>query len=130
MQAGINGYLLKDMDGEELVRAIRGAARGEPQLHPDIARKLMAYAPSPSDPFEVLTPREKDVLILLARGFSNKEIGRALSLTEVTVKGYVSTLLNKLSVSDRTQAALVAVRYGLISQEDLPDMGCIRPLQD
>jgi len=123
MRAGISGYLLKDMDGEELVNAIRSAAKGEPQLHPDIARRLMERAPLPSDPFKDLTSREKDVLILIARGFSNKEIGQALSLTEATVKGYVSTILSKLNISDRTQAALIAVRYGLITQDDLPNMG-------
>jgi DNA-binding NarL/FixJ family response regulator len=125
MRAGISGYLLKDMDGEELVNAIRGAVRGEPQLHPDIARRLMERVPLPSDPFKDLTSREKDVLILIARGFSNKEIGQALSLTEATVKGYVSAILSKLNISDRTQAALIAVRYGLINQDDLPDMGSL-----
>ena len=122
LRAGVNGYLLKDMDGDELVHAIRGAARGEPQLHPEIARRLMERAPMPSDPFEELTPRERDVLSLMARGLSNKEIGLDLSLSETTVKGYVSTILSKLNASDRTQAALIAVRYGLIPQQDLPDL--------
>ena len=123
MRAGISGYLLKDMDGEELVDAIRGAAKGEPQLHPDIARRLMERAPLAFDPFIDLTSREKDVLILIAQGLSNKEIGQALCLTETTIKGYVSAILCKLNVGDRTQAALIAVRYGLINQDDLPDMG-------
>jgi two-component system, NarL family, response regulator LiaR len=120
LRAGVNGYLLKDIDGDALVQAIRGAASGLPQLHPEIARRLMEQMAAPADPFAGLTGREKDVLALLARGLSNKEIGAALSLTEVTVKGYVSTLLAKLHVEDRTQAALLAVRYGLVPPDDLP----------
>ncbi len=117
LQAGASGYLLKDISGDELVDAIRRAVRGEPQLHPAVARRLMAAMPAPADPFGELTPRELDVLKLLAHGMSNKEIALALSLTEVTVKGYVSTLLSKLGVSDRTQAALLAVRYGLVENK-------------
>jgi DNA-binding NarL/FixJ family response regulator len=120
LRAGVSGYLLKDIDGDSLVAAIRGAARGEPQLHPDVARRLMERMPRPVDPFAELTPRERDVLLLVAHGLSNKEIGLELSLTEVTIKGYVSTLLSKLNVADRTQAALMAVRYGLIAEDDLP----------
>lgn len=119
LRAGASGFLLKEMGGDELVQAIRGAARGRPQLHPDIARKLMARAPMPEDPFESLTVRELDILKLLARGMSNKEIAVTLVLTEMTVKGYVSDLLAKLSVSDRTQAALMAVRYGLVRPDEV-----------
>jgi DNA-binding NarL/FixJ family response regulator len=119
LRAGASGFLLKEMDGDDLVEAIRGAARGKPQLHPDIARKLMARAPMPEDPFESLTERERDILKLVGRGMSNKEIAAHLVLTEMTVKGYVSDVLAKLGVSDRTQAALMAVRYGLIQPEDL-----------
>lgn len=119
LRAGASGFLLKEMGGDELVDAIRGAAKGRPQLHPDIARKLMARAPMPEDPFESLTDREREVLKLLGRGMSNKEIALELVLTEMTVKGYVSDLLAKLGVSDRTQAALMAVRYGLVRAEEL-----------
>ena len=119
LRAGASGFLLKEMGGDELVEAIRGAAKGRPQLHPDIARKLMARAPLPEDPFESLTERERDILKLIGRGMSNKEIALALNLTEMTVKGYVSDLLAKLGVSDRTQAALMAVRYGLVNVEEL-----------
>ncbi len=119
LRAGASGFLLKEMGGDELVDAIRGAAQGRPQLHPDIARKLMARAPMPEDPFESLTDREREVLKLLGRGMSNKEIALELVLTEMTVKGYVSDLLAKLGVSDRTQAALMAVRYGLVRAEEL-----------
>lgn len=119
LRAGANGFLLKEMSGDELVDAIRGASKGKPQLHPEIAKKLMARAPMPEDPFEHLTEREKNILAWLARGLSNKEIASQLSLTEVTVKGYVSDVLMKLGVSDRTQAALMAVRYGLVKVEDI-----------
>ncbi len=119
LRAGASGFLLKEMSGDDLVAAIRGAAQGKPQLHPDIAKRLMARAPMPDDPFESLTERERGILKLLAKGKSNKEIAGELSLTEMTVKGYVSDLFAKLGVNDRTQAALMAVRYGLVMVEEL-----------
>jgi DNA-binding NarL/FixJ family response regulator len=119
LRAGASGFLLKEMGGGELVEAIRGAAQGRPQLHPNVARKLMARAPMPEDPFGSLTEREREVLKLIGRGMSNKEIALTLVLTEMTVKGYVSDLLAKLGVNDRTQAALMAVRYGLVQVEEL-----------
>ena len=118
MQAGVQGHLLKDMSGDALMAAIRGAARGEPQLHPAAARRLMALAPPPGDPLAQLTVREREVLRLLGSGRSNKEIGAALFLSEATVKGYVSEVLAKLEVQDRTQAALLPVRYGLVKAGD------------
>jgi len=120
LRAGVTGYLLKDISGDELVAAIRGAAAGQPQMHPTILRRLMAQMPAPADPLAALSDREREVLCLIAGGLSNKEIGAALALAEVTVKGYVSTMLSKLGVLDRTQAALLAVRYGLVSLNDLP----------
>jgi DNA-binding NarL/FixJ family response regulator len=119
LRAGASGFLLKEMNGDELVSAIRGAAQGKPQLHPDIARRLMARAPMPDDPFESLTERERDILKLIAKSMSNKEIASQLFLTEMTVKGYVSDLFAKLGVNDRTQAALMAVRFGLVKPEEL-----------
>lgn len=119
LKAGVAGYLLKDTSGDDLVAAIRGAAQGIPQLHPEIARRLMDQMPAPATPLDDLTEREREVLTLLARGNSNKEIGGALFLTEATVKGYVSTILGKLHVADRTQAALLAVRYGLVDVDDV-----------
>jgi NarL family two-component system response regulator LiaR len=117
LRAGVHGYLLKDISGDALVEAIRGALQGRPQLHPDVARRLMERMGAPADPFADLTERERDVLKLIALGKSNKEIGQALFVTEVTVKGYVSAILSKLHIEDRTQAALLAVRYGLVSLE-------------
>lgn len=122
LDAGVIGYLLKDISGDDLVAAIRGAVRGEPQLHPSIALRLMRRRPTSAEPFAELTERERDVLKCLARGLSNKEIAQALFLTETTVKGYVSTVLSKLGVSDRTQAALIAVRHGLVRTTELPDI--------
>jgi len=120
LDAGVIGYLLKDISGDDLVEAIRGATRGEPQLHREIALRLMRRQGG-GDPFSDLTERERDILKTLARGYSNKEIAHELVLTETTVKGYVSTVLNKLGVADRTQAALLAVRYGLVGMNELPD---------
>ena len=120
LRTGVTGYLLKDTSGDQLVAAIRGAARGEPQLHPDVARRLMRGMGKPTSPLDALTKREKSVLRLIALGHSNREIGLALSLTPTTIKGYVSTILSKLNLADRTQAALMAVRYGIVSHEELP----------
>ena len=122
LDAGVIGYLLKDINGDDLLTALRGAARGEPQLHPAIALKLMRRRANSGDPFADLTERERDVLKILARGYSNKEIGQTLVLTETTVKGYVSTILSKLGVADRTQAALLAVRYKLVGMDELPEL--------
>jgi NarL family two-component system response regulator LiaR len=100
------------------VRAIQGANRGEAQLHPDIARKLMQQVTAPprndEPPGGALTPRELEVLRLIASGMSNKEIARELVLNERTVKGHVSNILSKLGLADRTQAALYAVREGIV----------------
>jgi DNA-binding NarL/FixJ family response regulator len=113
IQAGAIGYLLKDVLKPELLRAIRAAARGEPTLHPEAQRVLMRQASTPISLLEELTEREMDVLRLIAQGRSNKEIAGQLHLTEGTVKGYVSTILDKLQVEDRTQAALYAVKHGV-----------------
>jgi two-component system, NarL family, response regulator LiaR len=115
IQAGAVGYLLKDVLRADLLRAIHAAARGEPTLHPEAQRQLMqqVVAPPAANLLETLTEREMDVLRLIAQGKSNKEIAATLHLTEGTVKGYVSTILGKLQVTDRTQAALYAVKHGV-----------------
>ncbi len=116
IQAGAVGFLLKEVEVEDLVKAVRGAARGEPQLHPDAARMLMGLAmrPKPVAAQPVaLTERERDVIALLAEGSSNKQIARELSISETTVKGHVANILGKLELTDRTQAAVYAVRHGL-----------------
>lgn len=117
VKAGAIGYLLKDTQAEELCRAIKAAAAGQVQLSPQAAARLMREVKAPESP-ETLTERETDVLRLLARGRSNKEIGQALVIGEKTVKTHVSNILAKLSVPSRTQAALYAVRIGLVSAGD------------
>jgi DNA-binding NarL/FixJ family response regulator len=119
IQAGATGYLLKDVLKADLLRALRDAAAGRPSLHPEVQQHLMReVAAKTSSAQEIaphihLTEREVGILRLLAEGRSNKEIAAALYLTEGTVKGYVSTIFDKLGVEDRTQAALYAVRHGL-----------------
>jgi two-component system, NarL family, response regulator LiaR len=115
LQAGAIGYLLKDILRPELLQAIEAAARGKSTLHPEAQSALIRQATNraASLPHHELTGREREVLALIARGQSNREIAGALFLTEGTVKGYVSQVLNKLGVADRTQAALYAVRHGL-----------------
>jgi DNA-binding NarL/FixJ family response regulator len=116
LQAGAVGYLLKDVRQPELLRAIRDAAAGVPVLHPDVQRRLMAQivAPPTQSAASDLTAREHEVLDFLAQGRSNKQIAAALHLSEGTVKWYVSAILGKLGVQDRTQAALYAVKHGVV----------------
>ena len=115
VRAGAIGYLLKDMQADELCKAIKAAAQGQVQLSPQAAARLVREIKSPDSP-EKLTERETDVLKLLALGRSNKEIANELVIGEKTVKTHVSNILMKLGLSSRTQAALHAVRIGLISQ--------------
>ena len=109
VRAGAAGYLLKDVQPQELVEAIRAVHRGGALLHPRVASRLLEELVT--DP---LTPREREVLGLIGRGMPNKLIARELSLSEKTVKAHVSSILAKLGVTDRTQAALYAVRAGLV----------------
>ena len=118
LRAGATGYLLKDVLKRDLVAAIHATARGTPTLHPRAQERLVAElrAPEPSSPLDVLTPRERDVLRLVARGAANKQIAGELNLSIGTVKGYVSAIFEKLGVGDRTQAALLAVKHGIEQQ--------------
>lgn len=113
MRAGAIGYLLKDTDGPELIRAIRAASEGQVQLSPQAAARLVREIRAPESP-EKLTERETDVLRLLARGLANKEIARELHVAEKTVKTHVSSIFSKLGVVSRTQAALYAANIGLV----------------
>jgi DNA-binding NarL/FixJ family response regulator len=133
IRAGAIGYLLKDAPGENLAEAVRGAMRGESQIDPTVARKVlrefqhapaahrMATAPvvtpplvREEEPLEKLTDREEAILKLLAAGFSNKEIAQQLALSEGTVKNHISAILAKLHANDRTQAVLTALKRGLV----------------
>jgi two-component system, NarL family, response regulator LiaR len=116
VRAGAAGYLLKDVEPAELVRAIHTVADGEALLHPAVAARLMEEFSATERPAaeEALTAREREVLQLIARGLPNKLIARELGIAEKTVKTHVSSILSKLGLTDRTQAALYAVRTGLI----------------
>jgi NarL family two-component system response regulator LiaR len=118
IKAGALGYLLKDTGPDQLVEAIHQAHRGESSLHPAIARKLLQELSDPSAQatgIDSLTDREIEVLQLVARGHTNREISTQLAISEATVRTHVSSILAKLKVSSRTQAALYALREGLTS---------------
>jgi NarL family two-component system response regulator LiaR len=120
VQAGAAGYLLKDVEPTGLEAAIRLVHEGEALLDPQIAGRVMEEVarPSPSADVSMLTPREREVLRLLARGLSNRELADTLVVSEKTVKTHVSSILMKLGVHDRTQAALLAVREGLVDASE------------
>jgi two-component system, NarL family, response regulator LiaR len=118
VRAGAVGYLLKDTKVDELLRAIKAAAAGQVQLSPEAAARLVREVRSPDAP-EALSPRETEVLRLVARGFANKEIASKLGIGEKTVKTHVSRTLGKLGVQSRTQAALFAGRVGLVPLDEL-----------
>jgi DNA-binding NarL/FixJ family response regulator len=114
IRAGAIGYLLKTTDAEDLRRSIRAAAAGQVQLSPEAAARLMREVRAPDSP-EALTDRETDVLRLVAEGKANKEIAQGLGIGEKTVKTHVSSILAKLGLQSRTQAALYAARIGIVT---------------
>jgi len=120
VRAGASGYLLKDTPPDELRKAIRGTAAGQSFIDPDVAGKILAgyvgaAPPRPQATHYSLSERETEVLRLLAQGLSNADIARHLYLTEGTVRNYTSEIFKKLGVNDRTQAAVIALRYGLVA---------------
>ena len=120
IRAGASGYLLKDTPRDELVKAIRGTATGRTFLDPSVAGKVLEQVSSQqTQPATLITSkltyREIEVLRLIARGLSNKDISDRLFLSEGTVRNHVSAILAKLGVSDRTQAAVIAIQHGLSS---------------
>ena len=114
LRAGAAGYLLKNAPPPEVARAVRAAHAGEALLDPVVAARLVETLAGDGDPLDRLTPREREVLELIGRGFPNKRIARRLEVSEKTVKTHVGHVLAKLGVTDRTQAAVVAVRAGLV----------------
>ena len=116
LRAGAAGYLLKNAEPQEVVRAVRAAHAGQTVIDPVVAARLVETlaADDRGDPIDLLTPREREVLVLIGRGFANKRIALELGLAEKTVKTHVGHVLAKLGVSDRTQAAIAAVRAGLV----------------
>lgn len=122
IQAGASSYLLKDVSPDELVDAIRAVHRGEPRLHPDIARKLLEQVAHPTPPAQSnvkdgLTERECEVIALVAQGCSNQEIADRLVISSKTVKTHISNILSKLDLQDRTQLAIYALKNGLGEQK-------------
>ena len=120
IKAGALGYLLKDASPQELLQAIRDTFRGESPLHPSIARKVLREFSQPSTSSstrEILTEREGEILSLVAHGLTNQEISEKLTISERTVRTHVSNILEKLHLTNRTQAALYALREGLISPD-------------
>ena len=129
IKAGAMGYLLKDSDSEDLIRAIHQVHRGESSLDPKIARKVLremwaeprpAPESAPEHAVEPLTEREVEVLKLVAQGLSNEEIAQRLVVAERTVRTHVSNILGKLHLANRTQATLYALREGLASLDEAP----------
>ena len=116
LAAGASGYLLKDSDADDVAAAVRAAYRGELQLDPQVARRLMSSLREGrgDDPAAELTSRELEVLRLVATGKANKQIAAELTISERTARTHVSRILHKLRLSSRTQAALWAVREGLV----------------
>jgi DNA-binding NarL/FixJ family response regulator len=121
LQAGGRGYILKDADLETMLRAVRAVAHGESLLGPTIAQKVMRQFTSLTQKqfplLDELTPRELEVLTLVAEGLGNKEIAAGLAISEKTVKNHISNIFSKLHVYDRTQAMLYAIRAGLVRVE-------------
>ena len=123
VRAGAIGYLLKDTRLDDLKRAIRAAAEGQVQLSPQAAALLIREVRAPEPPTEILTEREGEILRLIARGYANKQIARGLTIAEKTVKTHVSSILAKLGLQSRTQAALYAIRTGLVTADQLEEHG-------
>jgi two-component system, NarL family, response regulator DegU len=117
VKAGVSAYLLKDIESDSLIETIRAVHRGETVFHPSISRKMYGEfqrLARQSSQEETLSPREVDVLVLIARGKSNKEIGDELFISEKTVKNHITNIFRKIEVADRTQAALYAVKNRLV----------------
>lgn len=114
IEAGAIGYLPKKSSSGEVVAAVNAVARGEPALHPIAQSALIQLAVNKLTPVPALTAREQEILHLIAQGKRNRDIANSLYLTEGTVKGYVSAILTKLEVDDRTQAAMFAVKHRIV----------------
>jgi DNA-binding NarL/FixJ family response regulator len=113
LAAGAAGYLLKDAEPEEVTAAVRAAAAGEVHLDPSVARELTRRMTAPNIGLSSLTPREREILALVAEGHGNRGIARRLGIGERTARTHVSNVLSKLQLSSRTQAALFAIRQGI-----------------
>jgi DNA-binding NarL/FixJ family response regulator len=125
LEAGAAGYLLKDVSGNELIDAIRAVYAGEPLFHPRVLRKIISRfdssvaEPAPARSVEVLSKREREVLESTAKGMSNKDIGKALFISERTVQAHMRSIFNKLGVGSRTEAVLYGLKGGWFTLDDL-----------
>lgn len=117
LEAGATGYLLKDADAPDVANAIRAAVAGEVHLDPAVAKALTAALRAPKSAADALTPRERDVVILIAEGGTNRQIAKQLGVTERTARTHVSNILGKLGLASRTQAAMWAVKHGLVREQ-------------
>jgi len=126
LEAGAAGYMLKKIHGRELVDAVRAVYAGESVLHPLVARKVLDRfiqapgKPKKQDPSEIITPREMDIIKLLIRGLSNKEIADELCVTGRTIQGHLARLFQKLGVGSRTEAVIRALKEGWVTLDDVP----------
>lgn len=123
IRSGAAGYLLKDTPPDDLVKSIKGTLEGKSFIDPQVAGKLISeyaqnFGKSQPPTHYTFTERERDILTLLSQGLSNTEISEKLFLADGTVRNYISVLLKKLGVSDRTQAAILAIRYGLVPDQE------------
>jgi DNA-binding NarL/FixJ family response regulator len=126
IRSGASGYLLKDTPPQDLIRSIKGTLEGKSFIDPQVAGKLLSeytenYGKSQPPTHYTFTERERDILTLISKGLSNSEIAENLYLAEGTVRNYTSVLLKKLGVADRTQAAILAIRYGLVANKTEKD---------
>ncbi len=124
IRAGASGYLLKDTPRIDLIDAVKGTLAGQNFVDPSVAGKVLSMAagtmPRPTEAIAPdIRPREKQILVLIARGLSNADIAGELFLSEGTVRNYASALFNRIGVTDRTQAAIAALRYGIISLDEI-----------
>ena len=122
MRVGATSYLVKTASAEDVIAAVRDAAAGTASLSPELLTRLTQALrrPPPPDPLQPLSPRERDVLRLIARGYSNRQIARELAIGEQTVKTHVRSILTKLALQDRVQAAIFALRHQADSSEHRP----------
>jgi DNA-binding NarL/FixJ family response regulator len=124
LKAGASGYLLKDTPRSQLIAAIKGTVAGDTYVDPSIAGKLLPFVresnSEENSPYQGdLTDREQEILLLIAKGLSNTEIGEKLFLSSGTVRNYTSTIFSKLGVSDRTEAAIAGIRAGIFNLSDI-----------
>ncbi len=119
VNAGVSGYVLKDVDAESLVEAVKYVAEGKSIIHPNVTSKLLdQFQKLSQNKAEMprLTPRETEVLQAIVQGLSNKEIGEMLFISEKTVKNHITNILRKLDVNDRTQAAVFALKHNMVKE--------------